>query len=172
MALPVFKIVRGAVMPSWVGSIPTHSRPTAYSSLMQKIEYNPIIYPFHIDFMRHVNNSVYIEWMEVCRSKLLDAIGLPVAHIVEMGFGPILVETQISYKKELKLGDEVHIEMWLSEVAGVSVWMEFRFVNDKGDLIATGKQRGVFVDMATGRPRRLTPEERARCEPYLLQTPL
>jgi len=26
VALPVFKIVRGAVMPSWVGSIPTRSR--------------------------------------------------------------------------------------------------------------------------------------------------
>jgi acyl-CoA thioester hydrolase len=134
---------------------------------MQKIRYSPVIYPFHIDFMRHVNNSVYVQWMEVMRCQFLDAVGLSVPMIEQLGFGPVLVETHITYKKELRLGDEVHIEMWLSELSGVSAWMEFVFLNGKGELVATGRQRGVFIEIRTGRPRRLTPEDRARCEAYL-----
>ena len=134
---------------------------------MQKILYAPPIYPFQIDFMHHVSNIVYIQWMEIGRCLMLDAIGLSVSKIAEQGFGPVLVETQICYKTQLRLGDTVRAEVWLSELSSASAWLEFRFYNGEGALAATGRQRGLFLHLATGRPRRITPEERTLFIPYL-----
>ncbi len=135
---------------------------------MNKLKYSVSIYPFQIDFMHHVSNIVYIQWMEIGRCLLLDAVGMPVAQIAAQGFGPVLAETEIQYKKPLLLGDLVHAEIWISELAAASAWMEFRFYNQAGELAATGRQRGLFITIATGRPRRLTPEDRAHFEAYLL----
>jgi acyl-CoA thioester hydrolase len=135
---------------------------------MSKITYDLPIYPFHIDFMGHVNNTVYVQWMEIGRCLLLDKLGMSVAQIAEQGFGPVLVETTITYKKSLYLGDTVQATIWISELAQASAWMDFCFTNQHGDIVAIGRQRGLFVDRALGRPRRLTPEERMLIEQYVI----
>ena len=136
---------------------------------MNKVTFELSIYTFQIDFMKHVSNIVYIQWMEIGRTRLLEAIGMPVEKIAEQGFGPVLVESHIAYKKPLVLGDQVKVEAWFSELAQASAWLEYRFYNGNGDLAASGRQRGIFVDMATGRPRRLSAEERPRFAPYLIE---
>jgi acyl-CoA thioester hydrolase len=135
---------------------------------MNKITYELTIYPFQIDFMHHVSNIVYVQWMEIGRCLLLEAVGMPVAQIAEQGFGPVLVESEIQYKKPLILSDSVRAEIWISELAAASAWMEFRFYNQAGELAATGRQRGVFVTIATGRPRKLDSEARKYFEAYVL----
>lgn len=135
---------------------------------MNKLCFDLSIYTFQIDFMKHVSNIVYVQWMEIARCKLLDALGMSVETIAGQGFGPILVESFIQYKKPLILGDQVKAETWLSELSHASAWLEYRFHNNRGELAATGRQRGIFVDFATGRPRRLTPEDRVRFEQYLI----
>lgn len=135
---------------------------------MKKLYFEPPIYTFQIDFMRHVSNIVYVQWMEIGRSMLLDAIGMPVAQIATQGFGPVLVETNISYKKPLYLGDQVKAEVWLSELSHASAWLAFRFLNGAGEVCAIGRQRGLFIYLATGRPKRITPEERMRFEEYFI----
>ena len=74
---------------------------------MPKITFELQVYPFDIDFIRHVNNSVYIQWMEIGRTKLLETIGMPIQEIVQQGFAPVLVETNIVYKTPLYLGEFV-----------------------------------------------------------------
>lgn len=136
---------------------------------MNKVTFELSIYTFQIDFMKHVSNIVYIQWMEIGRTRLLEAIGMPVEKIAEQGFGPVLVESHIAYKKPLVIGDQVKVETWFSELAQASAWLEYRFYNGKGELAAIGRQRGIFVDMVTGKPRRLSPEERPRFSPYLIE---
>jgi acyl-CoA thioester hydrolase len=135
---------------------------------LNKVTFELSIYTFQIDFMKHVSNIVYIQWMEIGRTRLLEAIGMPVEKIAEQGFGPVLVESHIAYKKPLVIGDQVKVETWFSELAQASAWLEYRFYNGKGELAAIGRQRGIFVDMVTGKPRRLSAEERPRFAPYLI----
>ena len=136
---------------------------------MKKITYEPRIETFHIDFMNHVSNIVYVQWMEVGRCLLLEAVEMPVDRIATQGFGPVLVDTEISYKRQLRLGDKVRAELWMSELAKVSAWMEFRFYNGEDELVATGRQRGLFMDLVSNKPRRLGEEERERFEAFLIQ---
>jgi len=134
---------------------------------MRKITFNQEIHTFHIDFLGHVNNGVYIQWMEIGRTKLLEAAGMKTHEILKQSFAPLLVQTTISYKVPLYLGDSAQIEVWLSELRNTSGMMEFRFYNGQHVLVAEGSQKGVFIDTKTLSPRRLLPEERALFIPFL-----
>lgn len=138
---------------------------------MKKLHYDLEIYSYQIDFMGHVNNTIYLQWMEIGRSKLLEAVGLPTHEIAKQGFVPVVVHTEITYKSPLYLGDTAHVEMWLSEFKNASGVMKFCFYNGKGNLVAEGQQRGIFLDQKTLRPRRLQSEERELFSPYLFSSP-
>jgi acyl-CoA thioester hydrolase len=138
---------------------------------MQKISFGLEVYSFHIDFAGHVNNSVYIQWMEIGRTKLLEAVGMPTHKIFNQGFIPVLVQTNITYKLPLYLGEHVQLEMWISQLKNASAIMQFYFYNEQKTLAAEGWQKGLFVDRETMRPRRLSSEERSLFAPYVhLQT--
>jgi acyl-CoA thioester hydrolase len=137
---------------------------------MQTIGFELEVYSFHIDFIGHMNNTVYVQWMEIGRTKLLDAIGMPTHEIFQQGVVPVLVQTNITYKSPLYLGDRVQIELWISELRNASAIMQFRFRNQQQTLAATGWQKGLFVDRDTMRPRRLRSEERALFAPYVHQS--
>jgi acyl-CoA thioester hydrolase len=134
---------------------------------MNKIFLELEVYSFHIDFMGHVNNIIYIQWMEIGRTKLLEAVGMPTQEIAQKGFVPVLVQTNITYKSPLLLGDRVRVEMWISELKNASAIMQFRFYKEQETLAAEGWQKGLFVDRDTMRPRRLQPEERSLFAPYV-----
>lgn len=134
---------------------------------MQKITFELEVYSFHIDFIGHVNNIVYIQWMEIGRTKLLEAVEMPTHKIFQQGFAPVLVQTNITYKLPLYLGERVQAEMWISELKNASAIMQFCFYNEQKILAAEGWQKGLFVDKETMRPRRLRPEERSLFIPYV-----
>lgn len=134
---------------------------------MKTIRFELPVYPFHTDFIGHVNNVVYIQWMEIGRMKLMEDAGIPIQEAFKQGFVPVLIHTDITYKSPLYLGDTVQVELWLSELRNASAVMQFRFYNDAGTLVAEGTQRGLFADHRTLRPRRLRPEERSLFLPYV-----
>ncbi|YAF98400.1 MAG: acyl-CoA thioesterase [Nodularia sp. CChRGM 3473] len=134
---------------------------------MQKISFELEVYSFHIDFIGHMNNTVYIQWMEIGRTKLLETVGMPTPKIFQQGFAPVLVQTNITYKSPLYLGEHVQVEMWISELRNASAIMQFCFYNEQKTLAAAGWQKGLFVDTQTMRPRRLRPEERSLFAPYV-----
>ena len=134
---------------------------------MNKITYNVPIYTFQIDYIGHVNNAIYVQWMEIGRTSLLEAIGMAIEDIANDGIVPVLVSTEIKYIHPLYLGDRVRIEMWLSVMRRASAVLEFRFYNQEAKLVASASQLGLFVDAATNRPHRLSKEHRALFEKFV-----
>ena len=134
---------------------------------MPKITFSLPVYTFQIDFIGHVSNIIYVQWMEIGRHKLLEAIGLQEDKIAKSGFLPVLASTQIKYFKPLQMGDQVRIDMWLSELRRASACVEFRFYNQERDLVAKGSQKGLFIDTQTQKPHRLSKEHRSMFEPFL-----
>lgn len=137
---------------------------------MQKLKFTEKIYTYHIDFVGHVNNIIYIQWMENGRMHFLDAIGFPATELDNNdGIVPILTDTKITYKRPFFLKNNVHIEMWVSKMNNASALMEFRFFNEKGELCATGQQKGLFINRKTMRPSRITEKHRIAFEKYLIE---
>ncbi len=135
----------------------------------KKVVFETEVYTYQIDYVGHVSNIVYIQWMEIGRLKLLDAIDLPVKKLEETGIAPVLVETNIKYKKSLYVEEKVTIEVWISELQNVSAILQFRFYNGNGELVATGWQKGLFVNREKMKIHRLTPEEREAFKKVLIE---
>ncbi|GBD90873.1 long-chain acyl-CoA thioesterase FadM [bacterium BMS3Abin04] len=134
---------------------------------MSKVKFEVEVYTYQIDFVGHVNNIVYIQWMEIGRLKLLEALGLPISELAKTNIAPVLVETNIKYKKSVSIEDKVKIEVWFSDLMNATAIMEFRFYNVKGDLVATGLQKGLFINRKTMKVHRMTFEERKALEKFL-----
>lgn len=137
---------------------------------MKKLIFEEKIYTYHIDIVGHVNNIIYIQWMENGRMKLLEEMGIPITDLTKKeGIVPILTDTSIKYKKPFFIHNSVKIETWISTLNNASAIMEFRFFNEKDELCATGFQKGLFIDQKTMRPARLTEKHREAFEQYLLE---
>ncbi len=136
---------------------------------MQKLVYEEKIYTYHIDIVGHVNNIIYIQWMENGRVKLLEEMGIPVTELTNTeGILPVIINTNISYKKPFFIYNTVRIEMWVSKMNNASAILEFRFYNEKKELCATGQQKGLFINTKTMRPARITEKHREAFEKYLI----
>ena len=69
---------------------------------MQKISVDWRVYTCDIDYAGHVNNAIYIQWVEKGRCEFLDRVNFPISQAVASGFIPILAHTSISYKRQAK----------------------------------------------------------------------
>jgi acyl-CoA thioester hydrolase len=142
---------------------------------MQKVTFDLDIYSYQIDFAGHVNNAVYINWMEIGRQKLFAAAGMSISSLLEQGLVPTLTQTNITYKSPLLLSDRVWVELWLTGLGYTSAAILFRFYNAVADpknlqrqvLVAEGYQRGLFVDPNSHRPKRFSSDQKAALLPYL-----
>ena len=136
--------------------------------MKKKLTYREKIYTYQIDYVGHVNNISYIQWMENGRVRLMEAIGMPIPEIaIDEGIVPVLTETTIKYKKPFYLNNDVIIETWLSKLNNASAIIEFRFYNENKELCSSGQQKGLFINRATGRPSRLAQNHRKAFEKYL-----
>jgi acyl-CoA thioester hydrolase len=128
---------------------------------MGKVEFNQTIHTFQIDINRHVSNIVYLQWLEIGRTRLLEAIGIPIDTMHERGYLAILAETWMKHQNPLFFPDDARVEVWVSELTRVSAWMEFHVSSGRtGRLALRARQRGVFVDAETNRPYRISHEDR------------
>jgi len=136
---------------------------------MQKLKFTESIYTYHIDFVGHVNNIIYVQWLENARVKLIEAMGLTITQIAdEDDILPIITGTDIKYKKPFFLRNQVHIEAWVSEMFNVSANFKFRFLNENGEVCSTAQQKVLFIDKETQRPSRKIAKYKENFELYYL----
>ncbi|MFE0513564.1 acyl-CoA thioesterase [Streptomyces sp. NPDC058964] len=64
---------------------------------------------YETDVQGHLNQAVYLNYAEHARWSLLKAAGVSQARLVGRGVGPVALETNIRYRRELLAGDEVDV---------------------------------------------------------------
>jgi len=69
---------------------------------------------------------------------------------------PVVVRTEIDYRRAAKLGDRLVIEGWLDQVDRARFWCGFRITRPKDELlIATCRQMLALIEMPSGKLLRL-----------------
>ncbi|MFC2176205.1 acyl-CoA thioesterase [Bacteroidota bacterium] len=95
------------------------------------------------DALGHVNNAVYLSWMELGRMAFTDAI-LPEIDWTKTGF--ILAHVSIDYLEPVFLTDKVKVYMRAAKVGGKSVVLECVITKtDKNGERPTAKGTNVIV---------------------------
>lgn len=106
---------------------------------------------YDIDFVGLVSNIVYIRWLEDLRLQMLaDYFPLETA-MQTLGIAPVLLRTEIDYKRAIRLFDAVQGRMWLAEAGPVRQVLAAEFTVE-GQLRAAARQTTCFIDLASGRP--------------------
>ncbi len=106
---------------------------------------------YDIDFVGIVSNIVYVRWLEDLRLQMLaEFFPLDTAMQVQ-GIAPVLLRTEIDYKRAVRLFDPVQGRMWLAEAGPVRQVLAAEFTVD-GRLHAAARQTTCFIELASGRP--------------------
>src|SRR5215204_3525173 len=59
----------------------------------------------------HLRHSVYYDWGAFCRIEFLNQSGLSADVMSKLHIGPVLFREECIFRKEIRLGDEVRIDL-------------------------------------------------------------
>jgi YbgC/YbaW family acyl-CoA thioester hydrolase len=106
-----------------------------------------------------VHNIAYLRFVEIARTLLAEELGLGLAQMVDTQKYPVVVRTEIDYRKGAKLGDRLVVEGWLDQLERVRFWCAFRIVRPQDEaLIAECRQMLALVQMPDAKLLRLPDE--------------
>jgi YbgC/YbaW family acyl-CoA thioester hydrolase len=103
-----------------------------------------------------VSNIAYLRFIEIGRTLLAEELGLALAEMAETQRYPVVVHTEIDYRRAAKLGDRLVVEGWLDRLERVRFWCAFRIVRPRDNvLIAECRQSLALIEMPAGTVLRL-----------------
>jgi len=112
-----------------------------------------------VDSMGHVNNAVYVTYLEQARVVFLqDVAGLDTRES-----GIVIADLSIDYRRPIDLGGTVTVGLRVDDVGTRSIEQAYEIRAD-GDLAATARATTVHVDPETGESVPIPDEWRERIE--------
>ena len=109
------------------------------------------------DPMRHVNNALYVTYLEQARASFYDeVVGVPLAEV-----DTVLAQLEMSYEKAIDEVDSVTVELSVGELGESSIPMAYE-IRAGETRYATGRTVQVYIDRETGDSRRIPDRYRER----------
>jgi YbgC/YbaW family acyl-CoA thioester hydrolase len=103
---------------------------------------------FDTDCAAVVHNIAYLRFIEIARTLLAEELGLGLAAMAETQRYPVVVRTEIDYRRAAKLGDKLVIEGWLDQLERVRFWCAFKIIRPVDEtLIAECRQVLAIIQM-------------------------
>jgi len=100
---------------------------------------------YDIDVAGHVNNAVYVQWVEDLRTELFNGhFNLP--ELIKKKLYPIVISTDIEYKKFLKLYDKP-VGVMKIESLNHGIFTLKAEINIEGEIAASVLQKCVISDL-------------------------
>lgn len=111
------------------------------------------IQPDDIDALKHVNNVVYLRWVQEVAAAHWEAIATPE---MKQKYSWVVLRHEIDYKNPAFLGDSLTAGTWVSTCEGVrSVRNVEIYQATSGKLVAEAKTTWCLLDAQTAKPRRI-----------------
>ena len=112
---------------------------------------------FDTDCAAVVHNIAYLRFIETARTLLAEQLGMGLADMARSLLYPVVVRTEIDYKRPAGLGDKLHIDGWLESVERTRFWCAFEVRRPLDDvLMVRCRQMLALVQMPAGKPVRLS----------------
>ncbi|MDR2363164.1 MAG: acyl-CoA thioesterase [Spirochaetaceae bacterium] len=108
---------------------------------------------YECDSYGHVNNAVYLNYLEVARYEFLKDINFDYPAMIKAGYGVYVARVEIDYKKPAVADDRVTIRSWPVKKGAVSGIIA-QEITRGDDLLVKAKVTWAFVD-SNGMPVKL-----------------
>ena len=115
-----------------------------------------------LDAFNHVNNSVFLTYLEEARLLWLKNVPGPWFDAHAM---PVLAASQLNYRRPIEWPAQLHVELRCTRVGGSSLTLAHRILDadDTGCLYCDGEVTLVWVDPSNGRSVPLPQAIRSAC---------
>lgn len=119
-----------------------------------------VVLPEDIDEQDHVNNMVYLRWVQEIATAHWRAIASAEA---QAAIGWVVLRHEIDYKSPAVLGDQIELRTWVGKATRLTFerFTEIRRKNE-AKLLAQGRTLWCPIDPGTGRPTRVSNEVRSQ----------
>jgi acyl-CoA thioester hydrolase len=112
--------------------------------------------PEHIDELGHVNNAVWVQWIQQAAVAHWDAVADP-KH--KDAYFWVVVRHEIDYLRPAHEGDRVIARTWIADAPqGARSERLVEFTGPDGKLCVRSKTQWAIIDKALGRPVRVPAE--------------
>lgn len=112
--------------------------------------------PEHIDALGHVNNTVWVQWIQDMATAHWDSAARPQDRDA---FYWVVVRHEIDYRGNIALGDSVIAATWIEGAAqGAKSLRRVEFADSAGKRLVSAASTWAMIDRASGRLARVRPE--------------
>ena len=112
--------------------------------------------PQHIDELGHVNNTVWVQWIQDMATAHWDAVARPDDRAA---FFWVVVRHEIDYRGNVGEGEAVTATTWIEGPAmGAKSLRRVEFTDIAGKRLVSAATTWAMLDRATGRLARVRPE--------------
>ena len=112
--------------------------------------------PNHIDELGHVNNSVWVQWVQDIATAHWDAAARPEDR---ENFFWVVIRHEIAYRGNIAAGESVRGETWIDGPAqGAKSDRRVDFRNEAGEVIVSARTTWAMLDKDSQRLVRVRPE--------------
>lgn len=112
--------------------------------------------PENIDIMGHVNNAVWVQWMEQVATEHWMRDASP-AHVEAYLW--VVTRHEIDYRGNVKAGESVTARTWIPQrPRGARFDRMMEFTGSDGKIKVAAKSTWAIIDKATGRILRVPPD--------------
>jgi YbgC/YbaW family acyl-CoA thioester hydrolase len=120
------------------------------------IEFEYQIMFFDTDCAAVVHNLAYLRIIETGRTYLAEKLGLDMVAMAATGVFPVLLRTEVDYRRSAKLNDKLLVRGRLVSLERVRFWVEFEIILPPANtVLVTSRQSLALVQFPASKPLRL-----------------
>lgn len=113
--------------------------------------YTQIVDQSHLDDLMHVNNVVYLKWVNDISEKHWDLLA---GKELKSKYFWVVLRHELDYFREAKLDDELIISTWVGQSQGVKSVRHVE-IHKKDTLLLKAASTWCLIDAKTQRPTRI-----------------
>lgn len=120
--------------------------------------YKMLIRETHLDTYGHVNNAIYLTMFEEARWETITLRGYGFEKVHQSGHGPVVLEVNLKFLKELRLREEIMITTELVDYPGKIGHLKQQIVKADGTIACEALFTFGLFDMNARKMIEPTPE--------------
>ncbi len=110
-----------------------------------------------IDSYQHVNNSVYVRYLDECARENSKLLGINPDTASELGYGMAVRDSHVTYLAPAHLGDLLLVGNWMTKNDGrLRVTRQFQIIRESdGVTVVRATLDYVCINIKSGRPSKM-----------------